>query len=100
MNKKRLIQIKTSKLRKIRNNYRGVIIAACSWQQTKAMESDSVDSNDDWWSIERPLRASICVCPSCFNSKSDMVYNPVLEKLFCSKCYELNKKFKTSRLYP
>ena len=88
MKKKRLIQIKTLKLKQIRNNCRGGIIAACSWQQRTAKEagSDSMDSmekwwsKEEWWSIERTLRASICVCPSCFSWKSDMVYNPVLEK--------------------
>lgn len=111
MKEQRLIRIKKPKLRKVRNNFRELIIAACSKQKSKIIKRQNeligtgqsnleLESEDDWWAIERPLRASICMCPSCFKSKLDMIYNPVLKEWFCFKCYNLNKEFKTSRLYP
>ncbi|MFX1489567.1 MAG: hypothetical protein ACFFBI_10495 [Promethearchaeota archaeon] len=48
--------------------------------------------NDQLWAIERPLRASILLCPACFQSDKDMTYNPVLKTWYCTECYLVLKK--------
>lgn len=108
MKKKRQIQIKNPALRKIRNNLRNLIIAACSKQLSEiTLKSEQLigrgehqlewELNDSWWRIERSLRASICKCPSCFRSDRDMIYNPKSKEWYCLKCYRENQKYEPSK---
>ena len=112
MKKKRTISIKDSHLRKIRNNLRSLLIQVCGHEQGRLQEeeenvkntpgyyeSDSPkllnrvkELNDQFWSIERPLRASILLCPACFQSDKDMTFNPVLKTWYCTDCYAKLKK--------
>lgn len=105
MKKKRTIIIKHPILRAIRNNFREVIFKACSTNQQKIhekkhqlRENRSSYGDDDfgrlsselsrsWWTIERPLRASILLCPVCFQVDKDMTYNPIRENWYCTECY-------------
>lgn len=112
LKKKRAIIIRNSHLRRIRNNLRNVIISACSSEQSKIHDErdrlreydDYYDNedvlkhakelNDQSWAIERPLRASILLCPTCFQSHKDMIYNPVRKEWYCTECYpELKEGF-------
>lgn len=110
MKSKRTIIIKNPDLRKIRNNLRNVILEACSVKKSsihdeeeKLMENDdffenekyqklSRDLNDQYWAIETPLRASILLCPACFQTDKDMTYNPVRKEWYCTDCYAKLKK--------
>lgn len=90
---KRTIIIKDPHLRRIRNNLRSVIISACSVEKSKSLDIENGDESK-FWAIERPLRASILLCPACFQSDKDMTYNPVRKEWYCTGCYaELKKGF-------
>ncbi len=91
MKSKRTIIIKDPDLRKIRNNLRSLIISACSVEKAKALNTKNGDESK-FWAIERPLRASILLCPACFQSDKDMTYNPVLKTWYCIDCYAKLKK--------
>ncbi|MFX1596989.1 MAG: hypothetical protein ACFFBK_13105, partial [Promethearchaeota archaeon] len=47
---------------------------------------------DQNWAIERPLRASILLCPACFKSDKDITFNPVRKEWYCTECYAKPKK--------
>jgi len=110
MKKKRTIVIKDPYLRRIRNNLRDLLISACSVKQSKIqdekeklMENEDFfenekyrklakELNDQFWEIERPLKASILLCPACFKSDKDMTYNPVRKEWYCTECYAKLKR--------
>lgn len=112
MKKKRTIILKNARLRKIRDNLRLLIIKASGEAKNRInnkiekikntpgyYEGDSLKLlnkvkylKDKWWEIERPLRASILLCPACFQSDKDMTYNPVLKTWYCAECYGILKK--------
>ena len=56
--------------------------------------------NEKYWTIERPLRASILLCPICFKSDKNMTYNPVRKVWFCVGCYEKLRKGNQKRGTP
>jgi len=105
MKVKRTIIIRDQHLRRIRNNIRKLLLSACSAEQSKIHdERDRLRECDDYydnegvlkqakelngqsWAIERPLRASILLCPACFQSDKDMTYNPVRKEWYCTGCY-------------
>ena len=107
MNKKRAIIIKTPILRKVRNNFREVIFRACSDRLHEIHEQKqelglnrssygdeeygrlSSELSHQWWAIERPRRASILSCPVCGQIDKDMIFNPILEKWYCTDCYKI-----------
>ncbi|MBD3340509.1 MAG: hypothetical protein GF353_15480 [Candidatus Lokiarchaeota archaeon] len=109
---KKAIIIKNEKLRKIRNNLRQLwITAACEreraiikrqrqlWytQDKGKIEPDVAHKErrkleNEKWSIERPLRRSICECQICNKEDRDMVYTPVIKAWFCTKCYARQHK--------
>lgn len=60
----------------------------------------SQDLDDQYWAIERPLRASILLCPVCFKSDKDMTYNPVRKTWYCTECYEVLKEGNQERGTP
>ncbi|MHA1192793.1 MAG: hypothetical protein ACTSP9_10920 [Promethearchaeota archaeon] len=37
------------------------------------------------------MRESILLCPACFQSDKDMIYNPVREEWYCVECYGILK---------
>ncbi len=43
---------------------------------------------DEWWEIERPLRASIVQCPGCNKHKKDMTYHLKSRTWYCVQCYK------------
>ena len=112
MKKKRTIVIKDSFLRRIRNNLRSLLIQACGDKQRKLQEeeekikqipdyykkhpSDLINQvkllNNQYWKIERSLRASILLCPACFQTDKDMTYNPARKEWYCTECYTKLKK--------
>ncbi|MFX1328807.1 MAG: hypothetical protein ACFE91_11825 [Promethearchaeota archaeon] len=91
MHKKRSIKINNPYLRRIRNNLRNLIITACSVEKSNILDK-AEESEDEYWAIERPLRASILLCPACFKSDKDMTYNPLRKEWYCTECYESIKK--------
>jgi len=114
LKKKRTILIKNPCLKRIRNNLRSLVIQACGSEQGRLLEEEeklktipdyyknhppgllkqAKKLNDQYWAIERPLRASILLCPACFQSDKDMTYNPVRKEWYCTECYaELKKGF-------
>jgi len=118
MNSKRATVVTNPRLRKIRNNLRSLIISACSEEKSKILDEeeklrenhDFYDNdkyrklsralNDRSWAIEGPLRASILLCPACFKSDRDMIYNPVRKVWYCTDCYELLKQRNEERGTP
>ena len=109
MKKVRTIRIKDPKLQKIRNNLRIVILKACSKKKSEISNQEHdlkhdkngkyigvpegtskilKKLNDEWWEIERPLRASIIKCPGCNKHKKDMTYYPYTRTWYCVDCYE------------
>ncbi len=110
MKLKRTISIQDPYLRRIRNNIRSLLIEACGEYQgkiqtekqrlrkfddyydNKDIQKTAKELNDQWWEIERPLRASILLCPACFQSDKDMTYNPVRKEWYCTDCYAKLKK--------
>ena len=111
LKKKRSVIIRNSRLRRIRNNTREVILPACNAEQSRLQArrwkikthpkyftedsselSDQVkELNDQFWAIERPLRASIIQCPTCFQTDKDIIYNPVRKEWYCVECYGILK---------
>ncbi|MFX1489566.1 MAG: hypothetical protein ACFFBI_10490 [Promethearchaeota archaeon] len=110
MKSKRTITIKDPHLKKIRNNLRSLILKASSIEKLRIHDEEeelrknddfydndkfrkmSKELNDKYWSIERPLRASILLCPACFQLDKDMTYNPVLKTWYYTDCYAKLKK--------
>ena len=114
MDKKRTINIRNPRLRQIRNNLRTVILKA-NWSiqhelLDKIAELKSIEGyyenlppnfldevthlKDKGKKIERALRASILLCPVCFQTDKDMTYNPVRKTWYCTECYaELRNGF-------
>jgi hypothetical protein len=43
---------------------------------------------DQYWAIERSLRASIPLRPVCFKSNKKMICNPIRKTFNCTECYE------------
>ncbi|MFX1328809.1 MAG: hypothetical protein ACFE91_11835 [Promethearchaeota archaeon] len=120
MKNKRTIIIKNPHLRRIRNNLRLLLIEACGIKQRKLQkEKERIkqipeyfenhppellnrvkELNDQFWEIERPLRASILLCPVCFQTDKDMTYNPMRKTWYCSECYEKLKSANINRGTP
>ncbi len=57
------------------------------YYDNEGIQKKAKELNDQWWDIERPLRASILLCPACFQSDKDMTYNPVRKEWYCTECY-------------
>ncbi|MFX1489568.1 MAG: hypothetical protein ACFFBI_10500 [Promethearchaeota archaeon] len=111
MKKKRTISITDPSLKKVRNNLRSLWVTASSARKKaisgerlnlsiKSISEELSNKNakrykelhNDYWEIERPLRASILLCPTCFRSDKDMTYNPILKTWYCTECYAKLKK--------
>jgi len=108
--KKHTIIIRSPILRQVRNSLRDVLISACSVEQSKIHDEEdrlrehddyyeneeiqiaAKKLNDQYWEIERPLRASILLCPACFKTDKDMIFNPVRKEWYCIECYAKLKK--------
>ncbi len=118
MRKKKTVALNVPCLKLVRNNFRNAIKCACRIEQSKIhneqeelMKEDrfyddeiyrhlSRDLDDQYWAIERPLRASILLCPICFNSEKNMTYNPVRKVWFCVGCYKKLQKGNQERGTP
>jgi hypothetical protein len=100
---------KDPKLQKMRNNLRLVILKECSKRQMEISDQEHSLTHDKngnsvriseetseilqdlsrkWWEIERPLRASIVICPGCNKHNKDMKYHRKSSTWFCIQCYE------------
>jgi len=107
----RTISIKDPKLQKIRNNFRLIILKACSKKKSEISDQEhnlKHDKNgnytgvseeiipvlqnitDKWWEIERPLRASIVKCATCGAPDKDMTYHQKSRSWYCVDCYRKN----------
>jgi ribosomal protein L37AE/L43A len=106
MKRKRTIRLKDPQLIKIRNNLRALIEAAGSArkreinnQKLKLMgggpraQKKYQRLSKEYDQLEIALRASICVCPSCFSSKKDMTFNPNTKMWYCTSCYKTMQKY-------
>ena len=106
----RTISIKDSKLQKIRNNLRLVMLKECAKRQIRISDQkhdltfdengnyirpseettkNIQDLTDKWWEIERPLRASIVKCPICSKHYKDMTYLKKSDTWFCVEHYKV-----------
>ncbi len=111
MKKKRTIILRTPEMRKIRNNIRSLILNANRAVQLRIYDEIEKIKTPDYFKshppelmgdlkklyereqqIERAVRASILLCPACFQSDKDMTYNPVLKTWYCIDCYAKLKK--------
>ncbi|MBA7639803.1 hypothetical protein ES703_47463 [subsurface metagenome] len=111
MKDSRTISIKDSKLQKIRNNLRLIILNACSGRKSEISDQkynlkhdkngNFISPNEDtmkilqgltnkWWEIERPLRASIVKCATCGKHNKDMTYHRKSRSWYCVDCYRKN----------
>ncbi|MCK4379614.1 MAG: hypothetical protein KAW51_00640 [Candidatus Lokiarchaeota archaeon] len=109
---KRTISIRSPSLRKIRDNFRSLILEVNKTLQHKLAdkrssisrkvfensEGDNKISHDQIRVLNRKLQQnrqrlyeSIVVCPVCFATNKDMTYNPVRKKWYCTECYEVLK---------
>jgi len=105
LKKKKSIIITNPHLKRIRYNFRRVIKDACRVEQSKIHSKEeklmgaddfydnekyrkpSRELDDQFWAIERPLRASILICPVCFRSNKNVTYNPVQKVWYCIEHY-------------
>ena len=108
MKKKKSIVIKNSSLRKIRNNFRRILILESNKRGSEivdryiAIEHDSKGNLRDLSTKEErkvidlcarsgylsdKLRDSICVCASCHAADKDMTYNPTIKRWYCVDCF-------------
>lgn len=103
---------------RIRNNLRALFIEACGAEQIKIQNKKEIlmknedfyenekyrrlskELNDQYWAIERPLKASILYCPVCGKADKDMTYNPMRKTWYCTECYEKLKKGNIERGTP
>ena len=125
MKHKKAIEIKDSRLRKIRNNLRALLIKFALDKKSRLREelaSVLRDENNnpaeynktnlgisrrpvrEMYEIDKILDKSICLCPVCQRSDQDMIFNPVTKVWFCVHCYELNREYykhtKDGKFYP
>lgn len=108
MKKKRAIIIENPCLRKIRNNFRSLILKSSRSIQHRILdEIEELKNNPDYYEknndlllnqaevlykkenmIESALRSSILLCPACLKTDKDMIYNPVRKTWYCIECYK------------
>ena len=115
MRDKRAIIIKSTRLQKIRNNLRNLILQAYNtqWQQLfDEMEEIERDSTGKYRSVrsmtpderkkfrelqrqETALRdlagRSILMCVACGKGERDMIYNKAYNAWYCTECYGLER---------
>lgn len=109
MNKKKIISIKNPRLRRIRNSLREIIALEAFKREREIMkEKDALlydeegklkselpvtelsKLSDEYWNIERALRASIIKCGVCHILDRDMVFVPKFKEWFCIECAKLH----------
>ena len=112
MKKKRSIIIKSSSLRKIRNDLRRILVLESNKRRGEvinrriAIQQDSSGNLRDLSDEERmkliklctrsnhlseTLTNSICVCEKCHAVDKDMAYNPTVKRWFCVDCFNALK---------
>ncbi|MBD3214314.1 MAG: hypothetical protein GF311_17015 [Candidatus Lokiarchaeota archaeon] len=107
MKKKRVIKLKDPRLRKIRKNFRDLLLQVLSrkimeildkqkeirrnpdlnyyQKQKKQIELETIIQDLKLARYKAPLS-----CSTCSRIDIDLVYNPVFETWFCEECYEFN----------
>lgn len=127
MKQKRAISIKNPKLRRIRDQFRVLLLEAEKAKTIEVLDKvGGLKKSEGFWdekssdykglhraaqelySQESDLRYafnnSIVFCPVCGKIDKDMTYNPVSKKWFCVECYKFNQMFETEQgrpeLYP
>ena len=105
----RTISVKDPRLQKIRNNIRLLILNECSRQRSEISDQEHDLTHDkdgkyvrispetseilqnltnNWWDIERPLRASAVICAGCGKHDRDVTYHRKSRSWFCVRCYK------------
>ena len=113
--------VKNPKLRKIRNNFRNLILEAHKSivhklldkrgklskyifenpeKDTEAIHKQIGNLSREIQKNQRILNDSIILCPSCLKWDKDMTYNPVRKTWYCIECYEVLKKGNAERGTP
>lgn len=121
LKKKRTISIRSPSLKKIRDNFRSLILEVNKALQHKLADKRDLISKDIFENPERDTKIlheqireleqkiqkneqfvyeSIVVCPVCFATNRDMTYNPVRKTWYCTECYEVLKKGNAERGTP
>jgi len=103
MDRKRTLVIKNPHLRKVRDALRMAIVNATFERQKEIRKKKRrfhpteverrIPLANQEQDLDRALRASVCMCPICRSQTSDMIFNPVIKKWYCIKCYEENRKW-------
>ncbi len=110
MKDKKKIELRTDFLRKVRNNLRLLWISVANVrrgvnqnEQTyllKYLKSGWKPHEDsrykklveENYEIDRVLRNSICMCPSCRRTDQDMIYVRKHNSWFCTDCYKRSRR--------
>jgi len=121
LKKKLTISIRSPSLRKIRDNFRSLIMEVNKTFQHKLADKRNLISREIFENSEednkilhekireleqmiqkneRILYESIVVCPVCFATNKDMTYNPVRKMWYCTECYEKLRKGNQERGTP
>ena len=117
MRDKRAIIIKGSRLQKVRNNLRNLLLKAVSIKWNELFDEMEKISRDDKGKIKsvrymtpdkkKRFRAlqeeqarlrkvadkSICKCIACGRADRDMVYNKAYRAWYCTECYEMEHAY-------
>jgi hypothetical protein len=102
MNKKRIVIVKNPKLRHFRNALRVIIELSVYKEKHKLREEAHnyelgnpirkriIDQEND---LQRALVQSICMCPVCGSTSSNMIFNSYDKYWHCLECYNFNQLF-------
>ena len=88
MKRHRAIIIKNTRLQKIRNDLRALIIHESVSRRKDLKERKMFKEESE---LRRSVDRSICQCSGCTRDDQDMAYNPSLGEWFCVECYRLSQ---------
>ncbi|MBD3211627.1 MAG: hypothetical protein GF311_03385 [Candidatus Lokiarchaeota archaeon] len=109
MKKKRVIKLKDPRLRKIRKNFRDLLLQMFSekWGENNDKQKEIRNNPDLTYyeksnrvrALERKLQdlklakyKAPLSCSTCKRIAIDLVYNPVFETWYCEECYQFNSQ--------
>lgn len=127
MKRKHTIRVKDSKLRRIRDQFRVLLLEVLKAKSIKiSNRTIELQKSEGFWNekssdyktlnrkaqelssqkndLDYAFHNSIVFCPVCRKINKDMTYNPVSRVWFCVECYKFNQMFETEQgrpeLYP
>ena len=127
MKQKRTISIKDPKLRRIRDQFRVLLLRIGEariieilnrmgelqesegfWDEKssnyKRLQKETQELSSQESDLNSAINSSIIYCPVCRTNDKDMTYNPISRRWYCVECYKFNQMFETEQgrpeLYP